>query len=71
MKTVSFSAMIDGTRTDYQLLQRLEAEHVADLPARILKAPGRPRPFARRLQNRPSSAFAANRESRRGGGHGH
>ena len=38
MKTVSFSAMIDGTQADYQLLQGLEAEHVAGLPARILKA---------------------------------
>ena len=38
MKTVSFSAMVDGTQADYQLLQGLEAEHVAGLPARILKA---------------------------------
>ena len=38
MKTVSFSAMVDGTQADYQLLQGLEVEHVAGLPARILKA---------------------------------
>ncbi len=38
MKTVSFSAMIDGTQADYQLLQALEAEHVAGLSERILTA---------------------------------
>ena len=71
MKTVSFSAMIDGTQADYQLLQGLEAEHVAGLPSAYSQSPGRPCPLARRLQNRPSSAFPANRKSRRGRWHGH
>src|SRR3954468_74373 len=37
METVSFSAMRDGTREDYLLLQRLERPHVAATADRILR----------------------------------
>jgi predicted HD phosphohydrolase len=37
-KTVSFRAMKDGTREDYQLLEAAEREYARDLPARILAA---------------------------------
>lgn len=38
MQTVSFRQMKDGTKEDYDLLARLEAEYVAGLPDRILEA---------------------------------
>lgn len=37
METVSFSAMKDGTREDYLLLQRLEKPHVAATADRIMR----------------------------------
>jgi len=36
--TVSFTRMADGTREDYELLERLEAPYVAALPDRLLAA---------------------------------
>ena len=44
MQTVNFIHMEDGTREDYALLERLEAEYNAELPARILDG-------LRRLEN--------------------
>lgn len=38
MKTVAFRHMRDGTREDYELLDRLESEYIAALPERILHA---------------------------------
>lgn len=38
MTTVSFTRMQDGTREDYALLDRLEREHAAELPDRLLEA---------------------------------
>ncbi|MDZ7842790.1 MAG: HD domain-containing protein [Gammaproteobacteria bacterium] len=38
MSTVSFRQMKDGTRADYELLERIEREYVAALPDRILDA---------------------------------
>lgn len=38
MKTVSFRRMKDGTRSDYQLLDRIERQYTAELPDRILDA---------------------------------
>jgi predicted HD phosphohydrolase len=38
MKTVSFTSMADGTREDYELLERYEDEYNAKLPDRILAA---------------------------------
>ena len=35
--TVSFTRMADGTRADYELLERLEQEHIAGLPDRLLE----------------------------------
>lgn len=40
MSTVSFRQMKDGTRTDYELLTRIEEQYVAALPDRILDALG-------------------------------
>lgn len=37
-ETVGFTRMADGGREDYALLQRLEADYVAALPDRLLKA---------------------------------
>jgi predicted HD phosphohydrolase len=36
METVQFTRMENGTREEYQLLHRLEAEYIAALPDRIL-----------------------------------
>src|SRR5579864_996105 len=36
--TVSFTRMADGTREDYELLERLEAPYIAALPDRLLAA---------------------------------
>ncbi len=38
MEQVSFSAMEDGTKADFELLDRAEAEFVRELPARLLAA---------------------------------
>ncbi|MGI9306340.1 MAG: HD domain-containing protein [Gammaproteobacteria bacterium] len=38
METVSFTQMKDGTREDYELLERLEAEYAKGLPERLLDA---------------------------------
>ena len=38
MTSVKFINMIDGTKDEYALLQRLEKEHLAGLPDRILDA---------------------------------
>ena len=38
METVSFTRMADGTREDYELLARYEAEYTAKLPDRLLAA---------------------------------
>lgn len=38
MSTVSFRQMKDGTRADYELLERIERQYVAALPERILDA---------------------------------
>ncbi len=38
MKTVSFSQMKDGTQEDYDLLEPLEHEYIAQLPQRLLAA---------------------------------
>jgi len=38
MQTVSFRQMKDGTKEDYELLERLEREYVERLPDRILEA---------------------------------
>jgi predicted HD phosphohydrolase len=40
MDQVSFSAMEDGTKADFDLLDRAEAEFVGDLPTRLLAALG-------------------------------
>lgn len=37
-ETVSFVQMKDGTREDYELLERLEAEYARELPDRLLAA---------------------------------
>jgi predicted HD phosphohydrolase len=37
-ETVSFTRMADGTRADYELLERLEAGYLAALPDRLLAA---------------------------------
>ena len=37
MQTVSFRQMKDGTKADYELLERLEHDYVAGLPDRILE----------------------------------
>ena len=37
MKTVSFTAMIDGTQEDYAFLAKHEAEYAKELPNRIMK----------------------------------
>ena len=37
-ETVRFTSMADGTREDYELLQRREADYLAALPDRLLKA---------------------------------
>lgn len=38
MKTVSFTAMIDGTEADYAFLSKHEAEFAKELPNRIMKS---------------------------------
>ncbi len=38
METVGFTAMADGTREDYKLLERLESEYIERLPDRLLAA---------------------------------
>lgn len=38
MQTVSFRQMRDGTKADYELLERLEREYLAGLPDRVLEA---------------------------------
>jgi predicted HD phosphohydrolase len=38
MPEVSFSQMIDGTPADYEMLAKLEQDHVSTLPNRILKS---------------------------------
>jgi predicted HD phosphohydrolase len=38
MQTVGFTAMADGTREDYELLERLESEYIERLPDRLLAA---------------------------------
>jgi len=38
MPEVSFSQMIDGTPADYEMLAKLEQDHVSTLPDRILKS---------------------------------
>jgi predicted HD phosphohydrolase len=38
METVGFTAMADGTREDYELLERLESEYIERLPDRLLAA---------------------------------
>ena len=38
MPEVSFSQMIDGTPADYEMLAKLEQDHVSALPDRILKS---------------------------------
>lgn len=38
MSTVSFRQMKDGTRADYELLERIERQYVSALPERILTA---------------------------------
>lgn len=38
MPEVSFSQMIDGTPADYEMLAKLEQDHVSALPNRILKS---------------------------------
>lgn len=38
MKTVSFTRMADGTKEDYELLDRYEAGYLAELPDRLLRA---------------------------------
>lgn len=38
METVSFTQMKDGTREDYELLERLETEYARELPGRLLDA---------------------------------
>jgi len=38
MKTVEFRQMKDGTRREYELLERIESQYVAALPDRILAA---------------------------------
>ena len=35
-EVVGFRQMIDGTKADYDLLQRLEHEYIADLPSRLV-----------------------------------
>ena len=37
METVGFTQMAEGTRDDYLLLGRLEKEHAAELPGRLLR----------------------------------
>jgi predicted HD phosphohydrolase len=37
MRTVKFTAMADGTKEDYDLLEELEAEYIKELPERILE----------------------------------
>jgi predicted HD phosphohydrolase len=38
METVAFTSMADGTRADYQLLERLQQRSMATLPDRVLTA---------------------------------
>lgn len=38
MQTVSFTAMADGTRADYELLEQYEHDYAATLPERLLEA---------------------------------
>lgn len=40
MKTVEFRQMKDGTREEYEFLERIESQYVAALPDRILEALG-------------------------------
>jgi hypothetical protein len=38
VEAVSFTCMADGTREDYELLERLEAPYIAALADRLLRA---------------------------------
>ena len=38
MQTVAFTRMADGTREEYQFLEKLEEEYVQALPQRLMEA---------------------------------
>ncbi len=58
-RVVSFTRMQDGTREDYELLERYERDYVRELPDRILAALEELEHSPRRLSGEPARAFAA------------
>ena len=66
-RVVSFTRMQDGTREDYELLERYERDYVRELPDRILAALEATGAFPRRLSGEPSRSFAAGRDARPAG----
>ena len=59
MDTVSFTRMSDGTKEDYELVDRLEQEYISRLPERLLEA-------LRLLAEHPSNAVRGSLLSQHG-----
>ena len=58
-RVVSFKRMQDGTREDYELLERYERDYVQKLPDRILDCARGTQAFPRRLSGEPARSFVA------------
>ena len=59
METVSFTAMAQGTKADYDLLARYEHEYMAAYPDRLLAALDKLERCIRRVPGQPLRALAA------------